>query len=141
MYAVWNQGGGVQFRSSSNGGSTWNSVAKLGSSSGFPIISASGAYVYVVWAASTHIDFVSSSNNGGMFTKAVSVSGAFSAITPFVASSGEDVYVTFGAGASYVTWSDNAGANFGGTMEISTSTHDEAQVAATGTSAYAIGDG
>ncbi len=144
VYVVWGEvKSAVYFRASSDSGSTWGTTLKLGGGTVFPVISASEQYVYVVWQQAGYVYFAGSSNYGASFSKGVAITN-YTGITPYVASSGQYVYVSYALGdASYLTWSDNAGAKWAGTMKISldNGSHHEPQVAAYGTSAYAISDG
>ncbi len=135
------------FRASPNGGVSWNppltsAPLKIGPGGSFPIMTASGSYVYVVWADGGKILFTASSNNGSSFSAAKSISSSINgtAITPFDGSSGPNVYVSFVLdNGSYVTYSNNGGATFSTPIQFS---HDhEAQIGVAGSDAYAFSDG
>src|SRR5579871_182839 len=64
VYVAWtDDNNGIMFRSSSDSGHTWSSTVKVGNGGQYPIISANGNSVYVVWS-SRGINFASSSDNG-----------------------------------------------------------------------------
>src|ERR1700730_17298317 len=109
VYVAWtDKSAGIMFRSSSNGGQSWNTIVKVGSGGQFPIISATGGHIYIVWS-SGGINFVSSANGGVNWSKPMKISPA-GGIPPYVASDGAFVSVVFNQGSSstsYVTSSSD----------------------------------
>lgn len=146
VYVAWSEGSrGILFRHSTDGGATWSANVRLSptgvGSSQFPLIAAAGADVYVVWSQGAKtIDVATSTNNGTSFSPAVIVSGAVpSSITPVIAAFGNDVYVVWdGNGSSYITFSTNNGATWSSPVQYASG--PEPQVAAYGSSAYAVAD-
>ncbi len=158
IYVVWTEGsGGIFIQTSSNGGTTWSGpmrISNTGTAHQYPVIAANGSGVYVAWAQYTsgnlHITFARSTNYGASFSTPVQIDGqpasGFS-ITPYVAASGEGVYVVFSTATtdSFLVSSSNYGATFSAPMTISAKTCSgkchEPQVYAFGSSAYAVSDG
>src|ERR1700731_2767905 len=69
VYVTWtDKSGGIFFKASTNDGACWNPAVKVGNGGQYPIMSANGSDVYIVWA-SNGINFVASSNNGGSWSK------------------------------------------------------------------------
>jgi hypothetical protein len=112
VYVAWTEGsGGLRFRYSPDGGSTWlpaigNPSTKLSNPGGVvqaPIVCANSSNVYVSWSqtvGSTGLQvFVASSNNhGASFTRAVQLSQGSPPqgwITPVCAAAGNDAYVNW----------------------------------------------
>jgi len=148
VYAVWSEGShGIWFKTSSDGGVSWSSAIRLSptgsgvGSSQFPLMAAVGTDVYVAWSqAGKTIDFAVSTNSGKSFAPAVVISGAIPlSITPVIAAASNDVYVVWdGNGSSYITFSTNNGATW--SSQVKYASGPEPQVAAYGSSAYAIAD-
>lgn len=151
VYVVWSEGShGIWFKSSSNGGASWSGSIRLSSPSGvsqFPLMTANGSNVYVVWSQTTSVNgtlqvyFAASTNNGASFSAAriVDNSPNVTDITPVIASYGDYVYVAYDAnGSSWVTSSSNAGSTF--TTPFHYGSGPEPQLAAWGTTAYAVSD-
>jgi hypothetical protein len=157
VYVSWTeQSGGILFRSSSDGGSTWSpptssAALKLSSSGGvasYPLMAEYGSYVYVVWSQTpkasepAQIYLAVSSNSGGSFSPAILVhsDASIAETTPVIATWGSTVYVAWiQSSQSWVASSTNNGASFGTPFEISTM--HEPQLAAAGSHGYAIADG
>jgi hypothetical protein len=171
VYVAWTQGGGgIYFAVSSNGGSSFSAAKKISTSSGttqFPVmitgdgyqsVSPSPGAVYVAWAQSIsgtlQIFVASSTTNGGSWTvKQVSTGGG---ITPALAASGANVYVTWyqttscpatalnpapTSGCIYVDSSSNNGGVWTTPVELNPSSKGEAQVVASGSYVYVGADG
>ncbi|HYB03460.1 MAG TPA: hypothetical protein VED17_03300, partial [Nitrososphaerales archaeon] len=108
VYVSWTEGsGGIYSSVSSNGGNTWSTPLKISKSGGtadFPVMITGDGYetfnsgdVYVAWAqtVSTVLQiFVASSTNNGATFKTIQVTTA-GGITPALAASGVNVYVTW----------------------------------------------
>jgi hypothetical protein len=159
VYVVWTEKShGINFRASSDGGSSWSpptSSAPLrispaaGGSADFPLMAADGANVYVVWSQTTSTDkisqiyFASSSNYGASFNtaKIIDKTPSIASATPVIdASSGNYVYVAWDAGgSSYATVSANNGAAWSSPFKVSGKA--EPQIAGVGSNVYAISDG
>jgi hypothetical protein len=170
VYVAWTQGGGgIYFVLSSNGGSSFSKAAKISTSKGttqFPVMITGDGYqspnsgdVYVAWAQSIsgtlQIFVASSTTNGGTWSVAQVSSGG--GITPALAASGSDVYVTWyqtsacpvtalnpsGQGCIYVDSSTNNGASGSWTspVELNPSSKGEAQVVTSGSYVYVTADG
>jgi hypothetical protein len=126
VYVAWSEGAkGLMFRESPNGGLTWVpplSAHALNLASGkgntAPLLSANASNVYVVWSENfggiAQIMEATSTNYGQNFSAAVQVSqGYYSALTPVIASWGNNVYVAWTSGSnSYLSCSSNAGASW-----------------------------
>lgn len=174
VYVAWTEGGkGIYFTMSSNGGSTWSAPLKISNKGGtaqFPVMDTGDGYqsansgdVYVAWAQTVsgtlQIFVAASANNGASgswTTTQVSTGGG---ITPALAASGSDVYVTWndpspcpttalnpvvnGAteGCIYVDSSTSNGTSWSAPVELNPSTNGEAQVVASGSCAYVTADG
>ncbi len=140
VYVVWaEQNRGVLFRTSPDGGETWNPpvtepALKISPPGGIPedpLMSANGSNVYVTWSETVNttargnpaleVFEATSTNQGTSFNPPVQlttgngVSGGRNAIpgylTPIPVSWGNNVYVTYASGNnSYVTCSSDAGA-------------------------------
>jgi hypothetical protein len=141
VYAAWtDKSGGILFKESSNDGQTWGSLEKIGNGGNYPIMSASGSYVYVAWSAGG-ILFSASSNYGavGSWSKPIRISSG-SAITPYVASSGKLVSVVYYVNnvGSFVTSSTNNGTTWTKPFEYSNGPED--QVAISGSNIYIMAD-
>src|SRR5579864_9210586 len=134
LYVAWTEEiHGIYFRSSSNGGSTWNpplsspgmrlstKMKGIGVAD-YPIVYANGSDVYVVWSQAVNtsgvnvlqIFFAGSTNGGASFANAIQLTSGSSTngwITPVLAASGPNVYVAYtGNGKnSFVIWSNNYG--------------------------------
>jgi hypothetical protein len=174
IFVAWTQGsGGIYFTASSNGGSSFTTPMKISKPKGttqFPVMasgdgfqSASPGDVYVAWAQTVsgtlQIFVASSTNNGSKFTVTqVSTQGG---ITPALAASGSNVYVTWnqntpcgetalnplntttGLGVNACDMADmstNNGATWSTPVELNPSTGGEMQIVATGGAAFAVGD-
>ena len=149
VYVSWSERShGIWFRSSTDGGATWSATTRLSTTGGttdFPLMVATGSYVYVIWSQTvskvSQIFFAVSSNNGQTFSAAKIIDGSstLSSITPVIAAYGSDVYVAYdGGGSSYVTSSTNNGATFNTPLKYSSA--PEPQLAASGSNAYAVSD-
>ena len=140
VYVAWtDKGGGIMFRSSSDGGHSWNGVKIVGRGGQYPIMSVSGTHVYIVWS-SGGINFVSSSNNGASWSPVVKLSSG-GAVTPFIASDGtlvSVVYVQSSSTTSFVTTSSNSGSTW--TTPFQYSSGNEPQVAVSGANVYVVSD-
>ena len=169
VYVAWTRGsGGIYFSESTSGGSSFTSPAKISTGTGttqFPVMITGDGYqtftagdVYVAWVQSisgTLQPFVAvSTNNGVSFTTTQLSTGG--GITPALAASGADVYVTWyqtGAcpvtalnpaptkGCIYVDSSSNNGGSWTTPVELNPSSKGEAQVVASGSDAYVTADG
>jgi len=157
VYVAWTeQSDGIFFRSSPNGGSTWNppttsAALHLSPSDGvanYPLIAEYGSYVYVVWSQTpkasepAQIYLAVSSNKGVSFSSAILVDSdsTVAQTTPVIAAYGSTVYVAWSQSSeSWVASSTNNGASFGTPLEYSTL--HEPQLAASGNYGYAIADG
>ena len=141
VYVAWtDKSGGIMFRSSSDGGHSWNAVKKVGGGGQYPIMAASGSHVYIVWS-SGGINFVSSTDNGKTWSKAVKLSPP-GAVTPFIAADGSHVsvvYVQSSSSTSFVTTSSNSGGTW--TTPFQFSSGPEPQVAVSGMNVYVMSDG
>lgn len=174
VYVAWTEGGsGIYFASSSNGGASFSSPAKISTAKGttqFPVMITGDGYqsvnpgdVYVAWTQSVsgnlQIFVAASTNNGESFT-VTQVSSA-GGITPALAASGSDVYVTWNQNTAcpvtalnplnsttglgqvsciMVDMSMNNGMTWKTPVELNPSTGGEAQVVATGNYAYVVAD-
>jgi hypothetical protein len=175
VYVAWTQGGGgIYSTASSNGGSTWSKPLKIspkGGTAQFPVMDTGDGYqspnagdVYVAWAQTVsgtlQIFAASSTNNGISYTTKQLSSGG--GITPALASSVSDVYVTWyqdtpcpvtalnplntttGTGQNgciYVDSSTNNGGAWTTPVELNPSSAGEAQVVASGSYAFVAADG
>jgi hypothetical protein len=139
VYVVWEQiDRGVSFRSSPDGGATWNPpltepALRLSSAGGTiqdPLISANGSNVYVTWSETitnghgqpvlevfeaTSTDYGLSFNTAVQLTTGDGYGGGRNAIPGYItsipASWGNNVYITYASGNnSFVTCSNAAGA-------------------------------
>jgi hypothetical protein len=143
VYVAWtDHSNGIFFKASSNDGQTWASPVKIGTGGNYPIMSANGNYVYVVWSAGGLL-FTSSSSkgvSGSWLAKPIRVSSGTGAITPYIASDGQNVSVVYYINnvGSYVTSSTNAGKTWTTPYEFSNGA--EPQVAMSGGNVYAIAD-
>lgn len=146
VYVAWSEGShGIWFKVSHDGGLSWSVSTRLSptgvGSSQFPLVAAVGTDVYVVWSqAATTIDIAVSTNSGDAFLPAVIVSGTIArSITPVVAAAENNVYVVWnGNGSSYLAFSKNNGLTWSNPFKYASG--PEPQVAAYGSSAYAIAD-
>lgn len=143
IYVVWQQkSGGIEFRDSSNGGSSWNPEFQVSTKggAGYPLMTDYGSYVYIIWSQNDTIYVAISENNGASFGTPIAVSGSLTkCITPVLAAYGSDVYAGFNCGSSsYVSSSDNNGVTWTAPFEYSSG--PEPQLAAWGNYAYAIAD-
>jgi hypothetical protein len=175
VYVSWTEGsGGIYSSVSSNGGNTWSTPLKISKSGGttqFPVMITGDGYetfnsgdVYVAWAQTVskvlQIFVASSTNNGASFkTAQVSTGGG---ITPALAASGSDVYVTWfqntpcpvtalnplnattgtgQKGCIYVDSSTSNGGSWSKSVELNPSSKGEAQVVAEGNDVYVTADG
>jgi hypothetical protein len=172
VYVAWTEGsGGIKFRASTDGGVTWtppttSAATKISTSSGctgsaaFPVMFTqfqSSTDVAVAWSQGGQICAAVSTNNGGTFNKAhLSVSPSSGGITPAIAASGSDIYVTWyqttpscpvtkyvpaNSGCIWVSTSTNDGASWGTPVELNPSSNGEPQIVATGTNVYIAADG
>ena len=166
VYVAWTErGGGIKFRASPDGGSSWIpplnkpalKISNAGGTAQYPVMSANGTNVYVLWAqtiGSTGLQIMeaTSFNNGVSFTTPLqltkgTVQGGF--IGPSVASWGNNVYVgyyddnTTGPGKqSWAICSASAGAPGTWTKPVQYANNHETQVAAWGGQyAYFVADG
>ena len=141
VYVAWTDGSkGIMFRSSADGGHTWSSEIEVGSGGQYPIMSANGNNVYLVWS-SGGLNFISSPDNGATWSKPIKLSPD-GAITPFIASNGAFVSVVYlskaAGGQSYVTSSSNSGLTW--TTPFQFSNGPEPQIAISGSNVYVIAD-
>lgn len=157
VYVAWTEeDNGILFRSSPNGGSTWNppttsaalKLSPKGGVASYPLMAEYGSNVYVVWSQTpkssepAQIYLAVSTNNGVSFSPAILVysDSTVAQVTPVIAAWGTTVYVAWAQGSdSYVATSTNSGASFGAPFEYSTL--HEPQLAASGSYGYAIADG
>jgi hypothetical protein len=177
VYVAWTEGGqGIYFAVSNNGGSSFSTPSKISTVKGtasFPVMitgdgyqSANSGDVYVAWSQTVsrvlQIFVAASTNNGTSFvTTQVSSAGG---ITPALAASGSNVYVTWNQntpcpetalnqitdingtmtteGCIYVDSSTNNGMTWpvSNRVELNPSTGGEAQVVASGNYAYVVAD-
>ncbi|MDA4111373.1 MAG: glycoside hydrolase [Thaumarchaeota archaeon] len=138
VYVAWtDKSGGIFFRASSDGGQSWGNTLRVGSGGQYPIMSASGNQVYMVWA-SAGLNFVNSSDNGATWSKPHKL--VSNGITPFIASKGALVSVVYlgGSGGSYVMSSSNSGGTW--TTPFEYSNGPEPQIAMSGTNIYVSAD-
>jgi hypothetical protein len=169
VYVAWTEeSNGIYFAQSSNGGKSFGSPIKISNSGGttqFPVMVTGDGYenftagdVYVAWAQTVsgtlQIFAAVSTNNGTSFvTKQLSTGGG---ITPALAASGSEVYVTWyqqtscpvtplnpspTEGCIYVDSSSNNGSKWITPVELNPSSRGEAQIVATGSYAYVTADG
>ncbi|MDA4130159.1 MAG: hypothetical protein OK457_05275, partial [Thaumarchaeota archaeon] len=162
VYAVWTErSGGIKFRASPDGGVSWGpplnkpalTISSPGGTSQYPLMSANGSSIYVVWAQTIgrtglQIMEATSTNAGVSFRKPVqltfgSPTGGF--IGPVISSWGKNVYIAYdnntGGQHSFVTCSSNAGALGSWTHPFQFGVYHEPQIAAWGGKyVYAIGD-
>ncbi len=139
VYVTWtDKSSGIFFRASSDNGQTWGGAIKIGSGGNYPIMSANGNNVYVVWPGGG-IMFTSSSNNGATWSKPMKVSPS-GGITPYIASNGALISVVYllPTKGSYVTTSTDGGQHW--TSPLLFSNGPEPQTAISGTNVYAIAD-
>jgi len=175
VYVAWTEGsGGIYSTVSSNGGSTWSTPLKISNKGGttqFPVMDTGDGYessnsgdVYVAWAQTVsselQIFVASSTNNGASFTTNQVSSGG--GITPALATSGNDVYVTWyqtnpcpvtalnplnsttGTGENGCIYVDSSVSNGGAwstPVQLNPSHKGEAQIVAEGSYAYVAADG
>jgi len=158
VYVTWTEGaGGILFRASADGGSTWSppistsgmKISPKGGTAQFPLITAIGTNVYITWSQTVgttglQVFAAASTNNGASFTVTQITSGTAStsgSITPAIAASGTNVYVVYcGAGHnSYVVSSSNEGSTWTAAFDYAATC--EPEVAASGNNAYAVADG
>jgi hypothetical protein len=157
VYVTWTEGdGGIRFRASSNGGSSWTPaltapalrISPSGGNSQYPQISADGSDVYITWSqnvGSTGLQIMeaTSVNYGASFSPAKQLttgSPSGGHITPVIASSGTNVIIAYSAGGpSYAQTSTNAGASW--TAPVKVNGAHEPQDAIYGSYMYTIGDG
>ncbi|MDA4129133.1 MAG: glycoside hydrolase [Thaumarchaeota archaeon] len=160
VYVVWTEGsGGIMFRSSPDGGSTWSplltspamKLSNKGGTTQYPLMSVNGSNVYVVWSQTINkvlqVFEATSNNSGSSFGKPVQLTFANTAggyITPVIASWGSNIYVAYvnaSNQASYVTCSTKAGVSGSWSPAFPFSTFHEPQLAAVkGNVVYAIAD-
>lgn len=110
VYVSWTEEArGIKFRSSQNGGVTWNppldlpalTLSLAGGITQYPLMLDNGSNVYVVWSqgenASTMEIYEATSTNYGLnFSTPVQLtSGSGGYITPVIASWGNDIYVAY----------------------------------------------
>lgn len=149
VYVAWSEGShGIWFKSSTDGGLIWGTAIRLSPTGGvaqFPLMTANGSNVYVTWAQSLNnvlqTYFAVSTKNGTSFAaaKVVDNTPTVTCITPVLASYGSNVYVAYDGGdSSYVVSSTNAGSNFSTPFKYASG--PEPQLAAWGSSAYAVAD-
>lgn len=164
VYVSWSEGsGGIKFRASTNHGVNWNPplsspAMTLSPSKGlygiaqFPVMCANGSDVFVAWSQvyssiGLQIFEATSTNNGGSFSVtrltstvgiAQNTTGGY--ITPAIAASGSNVYVTFAGNGSnsYVMSSNDYGSTWSAPFHYAHYLED--QDAASGNNAYAISD-
>ena len=154
IYVTWTeQSGGILFRTSPDGGVTWNPALSSpglrispAGVAGAPLISANRTHVYIVWSQTVNkvaqVFFAASSNFGASFTPAVQLTkGSSGANTPVVASWGTTVYVAYdniSTSESWVMASIHAGAAGSWTKPIQYGLFHEPQVAAWHANGYAV---
>ncbi|MDA4129675.1 MAG: glycoside hydrolase [Thaumarchaeota archaeon] len=140
VYVAWtDKSSGIMFRASSDGGQTFSSAVKVGAGGQYPIMSATGNNVYIVWS-SGGINFVNSSDNGAHWSKPIKV-GPVGAITPFITSDSSVISVVYDlstSASSYVTSSSDSGKTW--TTPYQFSDGHEGQVAVSGSNVYVIAD-
>jgi len=173
VYVAWTEGsGGIKFRASADGGVTWrppttSTAKKISSSSGcsgvasFPVMFTqfqSSSDVAVAWSQGGQVCVAVSTNNGGTFAKAhLSISPSTGGITPAIAASGSDIYVSWyqaapsycpvtkyvpaNSGCIWVSTSTNDGASWSTPLEMNPSSNGEPQMVASGTNVYLTADG
>jgi hypothetical protein len=174
VFVAWTQGsGGIYFTASSNGGSSFNAPMKISKVKGttqFPVMASGDGFqsanpgdIYVAWAQSIsgtlQIFVASSTNNGSSF--AVTQVSSHGGITPSLAASGSNVYVSWNQDApcgetalnplntttgmgvydcNMVDMSTNNGVTWTTPVELNPSVGGEMQIVATRDAAYAAGD-
>lgn len=162
VYVSWSEGiGGIKFRASSDYGQDWSpplsspamTVSKEGGDYGFvqfPVMFANASDVFIAWSQDVgsvglQIFEATSTNNGSSFNvtqltstvgKGNTTKGGY--ITPAIAASGSNVYVTFSGNGSYsfVMSSNNYGSTWSKPHLYAQSLED--QVAAWGENGYAV---
>ncbi len=167
VYVVWTEGtGGMLFRESSDGGSTWVppltspalKISVKGGTARFPVMftqnqAVDPGTVLIAFAQSTKGElqtFAAVSTNYGVSFNTVQLSTE-GGIIPAVAGAGSDLYVTWyqvsgcpgnaGGGCIMVSSSTNSGASWGTPIELNPSFKGEEQIVASGSNAYLIADG
>jgi len=149
IYVAWSEAShGIMFRHSIDGGITFGSVIRVslkGGTADFPLMSVNGSFVYITWSQSLNsvqqIYFTASSDDGATFSTPIIVDNNQSqaSITPTIASYGNDVYIAYNCGThSCVVSSTNNGLSW--TTPLQYASGPEPQIAAYGSSAYAIAD-
>jgi hypothetical protein len=139
VYVAWtDKSNGIWFTASSNNGQNFGSPIKLGNGGNYPIVSASGGFVYVVWSAGG-IWFTASSDNGAHWSDPIKVSLG-GAITPYIASNGGLVSVVYlvPTEGSFVTASTDGGNTW--TSPHQYSNGPEPQIAISGDNIYVMAD-
>lgn len=162
IYVSWSEGiAGIKFRWSNDYGQEWNPPLSLPAVtvsyesegyglSQFPVMCANGSDVFIAWSQAVgsiglQIFEATSMNNGSSFNlsqltssngKGNVTKGGY--ITPAIAASGANVYVTFSGNGSnsFVTSSNNYGSSWSPPHLYSHSLEDE--VAAWGNNGYAL---
>ncbi len=153
VYVVWTErSGGIKFRSSPDGGMTWNPpltkpalrISSAGGTSQYPLMSANSSNVFVVWAQTIgatglQIMETTSLNSGASFGAPVQLTtgspvGGY--IGPVISSWGNNVYVAYTNSSNnqhaFVTCSANAGARGSWTKPLLYGVYHEAQIYAQG---------
>ncbi|MGI0091965.1 MAG: hypothetical protein ACREBS_09665 [Nitrososphaerales archaeon] len=169
VYVVWTEGGkGIFFRVSTDGGTSWtpsttSPALKLSNNGGvaqFPVMftqfqQVNTGDVYAAWSQTVNKVlqvFIAASNDNGLTFKAVQLSTA-GGITPAIAASGSDVYVSWyqnthcpggsaGSGCIWVSSSTDNGQTWGAPVQLNPN-HGvgEEQIVASGHNAYVTADG
>ncbi len=157
VYVAWTQGsGGILFRASTNGGSSWSPplsqgamrISHEGGTTQYPLMSANGSYVYVTWSQTVGSSglqlFEATSTNFGVSFAVRQVTSGVSSngwITPVIASWGSNVYIVYSGDGknSYVISSNNAGATW--TTPFHYGVTFEPEAAVVGSNVYAVADG
>ncbi len=98
VHVVWRDAAGltVQYRRSTDGGTTWDPIQTLHSTGGtpFPRIAVSGPYVHVVWGAeASAVTYCRSTDYGATFSAKNTIGTGY---LPDVAVEGQYVYVAWG---------------------------------------------
>ena len=155
VYVTWQDNtpgnNDIFFRASNNNGTSFGSPINLSNSTGGssnPQIAISGNNVYVTWIDNTpgnnDIFVAASNNNGASFGNPINLSNnAGSSTSPQIATSGNNVYVTwydgpFGNTDIFVAASNNNGASFGTPINLSNNTTSSIlpQIATIGNNVY-----
>ncbi|MFC1587318.1 Calx-beta domain-containing protein [Planctomycetota bacterium] len=120
VYAVWsNNGNGIEFSYSNNGGATWTGPATLDANGSSPKICCSGSNAYITWLE-TDIRFNYSINRGVSFVGESRIdSSTGNPSSPQICSQGTNVFIAWqddrnGNDDIYYNYSTDSGSNWQG---------------------------